>query len=143
MISQSKKKGKRILLRFVTIMHYKKQGRKWVILRGGRSYIYNMKVEILHGLSLLSPNVKCVAPLFRDMSSAKVSNAGGGVRPQRPPPSCAPGKKWSFFQSFKKVTLGLGIFCARFLSKINTERSNDLDYKNDLLINYYQFIDSL
>ena len=37
--------------------------------RGGRSYIYNRKDEIIHGLS---PSVKSVAPLFSDMSLAKV-----------------------------------------------------------------------
>ena len=35
----------------------------------GRRYIYNRKDEIIHGLS---PSVKCVAPLFGDMSLAKV-----------------------------------------------------------------------
>ena len=54
------------------------------ILRGGRRYICNRKDGIIHGLS---PSVKCVAPLLRDMSLAKVGNAGGGT----PPPSCAPG----------------------------------------------------
>ena len=29
--------------------------------------------------------MKCVAPLFRDKSLAKVWNSGGGSRPQRPP----------------------------------------------------------
>ena len=48
---------------------YQCQGRNWVILRGGRRYIYNRKDEIIHGLS---PSVKCVSPLFRDMSLAKV-----------------------------------------------------------------------
>ena len=38
-------------------------------MSGGRRYIYNRKDEIIHGHS---PSVKCVAPLFRDMSLAKV-----------------------------------------------------------------------
>ena len=46
-----------------------KVGRNWVLLRGGRRYIYDRKDEITHGLS---PSVKCVAPLLRDMSLAKV-----------------------------------------------------------------------
>ena len=46
-----------------------KQGRNWVILRVGRRYIYYRKDEIIHGPS---PSVKCVTPLFRDMSLAKV-----------------------------------------------------------------------
>ena len=37
-------------------------GRNWV--RGGRRFICNRKDEIIHGLS---PGVKCVAPLFRDV----------------------------------------------------------------------------
>ena len=60
------------------------QGRQWVILRGGRMYIYNRTDEIIHGLS---PSVNRVAPTIRDMSLAK---AGGGTRPQRPPHSVAP-----------------------------------------------------
>ena len=56
------------------------QGRNWVILREGRRYIYNMKDEIIHVLSF-----KCVAPLIRNMSLAKVWKAGGGAR-LRPPP---------------------------------------------------------
>ena len=40
-----------------------------VNLRGGRRYIYNRKHEIIHGLS---PGVKFVKPLFRDMSFAKL-----------------------------------------------------------------------
>ena len=55
------------------------QGRNWVILRGGRRYIYDRKDEIIH---CLSPVGKCVAPLFKGVSSAKVWNAGGGARPQ-------------------------------------------------------------
>ena len=43
--------------------------RNWVILRRGHSYICNRKDKIIHGLS---PSVKCAAPLFRDMSLAKV-----------------------------------------------------------------------
>ena len=42
----------------------------------GAGINYNSKVEIIHGLS---PSVKCVVPLFRDMSLAKVLNAGGGA----------------------------------------------------------------
>ena len=38
-------------------------------------------------LKLLSPSAKCVAPLFRDMSTAKVYNAGVC------PSSCAPAPK--------------------------------------------------
>ena len=45
------------------------QGHNWVILGGGRRYIRNRKDEIIHGLS---PSVKYVAPLFRDMFFAKV-----------------------------------------------------------------------
>ena len=45
------------------------QGRNWVILRGGRRYIFNREDEIIHGVS---PSVKYVAPLLRDMSLAKV-----------------------------------------------------------------------
>ena len=42
------------------------QRRNWIILRGGwHSYFCNRKDEIIYGLS---PNVKCVAPLFRDIS---------------------------------------------------------------------------
>ena len=41
-------------------------------LRGGRRYLYDRKNEIIHGLSQ-----SVVAPLFRDMSLAKVCNAGG------------------------------------------------------------------
>ena len=44
-------------------------GRNWEILRGGRRYIYNREYEIIHDLSL---SVKCFAPLFKDMSLAKV-----------------------------------------------------------------------
>ena len=41
------------------------QGRNWVILRGGRRFIYKGKDEIIHGLG---PSVKYVnAPLFRDI----------------------------------------------------------------------------
>ena len=47
----------------------------------GRRYIYNRKGEIIHGLS---PRVKCVAPLFRDMFLAKNEMQAGGARPQRP-----------------------------------------------------------
>ena len=45
------------------------QGRNRVSLRGGSEgiYIHNRKDEIIHGR-----NVKCVEPLFRDMSLAKV-----------------------------------------------------------------------
>ena len=61
----------------------KRQGRNWVILRGGHRYICNRKDEIIHGLS---PSEKCVAPLYRDMSLAKLGNAVGGMRPQAPSP---------------------------------------------------------
>ena len=36
---------------------------------GGRWYIYNRKDEIIHGLS---QSIKCVTPIYRDMSKAKV-----------------------------------------------------------------------
>ena len=68
------------------------QGCNWVILRGGRRYIYDRKDEIIHGLS---PSVKCIAPLFRDMFLAKVWNAGG------PPPCCAPGIVHDYFWRHK------------------------------------------
>ena len=58
------------------------QWRNWVILLGGRKYIYDRKDEIIHGLV---PSIKCVTTLFRDMSLVKVWNAGGV------PHSCAPG----------------------------------------------------
>ena len=45
------------------------QGHNWVILGGGRRYIRNRKDEIIHGLS---PSVKYVVPLCREMSFAKV-----------------------------------------------------------------------
>ena len=63
------------------------QGRNMEILWGGRWYIYISKDEIIHGLS---PSVKYVAPLFRDMFFAKVWTAVGGARPQRPPPQLRP-----------------------------------------------------
>ena len=63
------------------------QGHNWVILRGGPRYNCNRKDEIIHHRS---PRVKCVTPHFRYMSLAEVWNTGGGARPQRPPPSCAP-----------------------------------------------------
>ena len=66
--------------------HSTRQGRNWVIFRGGCRYICNRNDEIIHGLS---PSVKCVAPLYRDMSLPKVWNSGGGARPLVPPPSCA------------------------------------------------------
>ena len=49
------------------------QGRHRLILRGGRRCIHYRKDEIIHGLS---PSVKCVSPLFRDMSLDKIWNAG-------------------------------------------------------------------
>ena len=52
------------------------QGCNWVILRWGRWYIYDRKDEIIYGLG---PSVKCVAPLFRDISLAKLWHAGGGA----------------------------------------------------------------
>ena len=45
------------------------QGRDWVILRGGRRYIYDRKDEIIH---CLSPSEKCVATLLSEMSLVKV-----------------------------------------------------------------------
>ena len=55
----------------VQLVHpFNQEGRNWVVLRGGgRRYIYDRKDEIIHGLS---PSVKCVVPLFRDMALAKV-----------------------------------------------------------------------
>ena len=47
------------------------QGHNWVILRGVRLYICDRKVEIILGLSP-SVSVKCVLPLFRNISLAKV-----------------------------------------------------------------------
>ena len=47
-------------------------GAQLVNFERGRSYIHN------------SPSAKCVAPLFRDMSLAKVLYAGGGACPLRP-----------------------------------------------------------
>ena len=44
-------------------------GRNLVILKVGRRYIYNTKDEIIHGRS---PSVKCIVPLFREMSLGKV-----------------------------------------------------------------------
>ena len=58
-----------ILLSRFQILDDPIQGRNWVILRGGAGIFYFRKDELIHGLS---PNVKCVAPLFRDMSLAKV-----------------------------------------------------------------------
>ena len=52
----------------------------------GRSYIYNRKDGIIHDLS---PSIKCVAPLFRDMSLAKYEMQEGARAPKRH--SCAPG----------------------------------------------------
>ena len=49
-------------------------------MRGRRRYICNRRSEIINGLS---PGIKCVALLFRDI--AKVWYWGGGARPQRPP----------------------------------------------------------
>ena len=43
------------------------QGRNLVIFREGRRYINNKNDEIIHGLS-----VTCFAPLFRNLSLAKV-----------------------------------------------------------------------
>ena len=40
--------------------------------------MYNREDEIIHSLR---PSVKCLAPLFRDMSLAQVRNAGGGAAP--------------------------------------------------------------
>ena len=44
-------------------------GAQLVNFERGRRYIYDRKDEILDGLS---PSMKCVAPLFRDMSLAKL-----------------------------------------------------------------------
>ena len=59
------------------------QGRNLVILRGGHRYICNRKDEIIHGLC---PSVKCVAPLFRDMSLAKYEMQEGAPPQLRPCP---------------------------------------------------------
>ena len=53
-------------------------GRNWVILKeGAQVYLYNRKDEIIHGLS---PNLNCVAPLNRDMSSLKKCEMQKGAR---------------------------------------------------------------
>ena len=41
------------------------EGRNWVILKGGRQYVFNWKDEIIHC-------VKYVAPLFKNSSLAKI-----------------------------------------------------------------------
>ena len=52
--------------------------------RGAQVYICNRKDEMIHGLS---PSVKCVAPLLRDMSLDKVYvKCRRGCAPQAPPP---------------------------------------------------------
>ena len=48
------------------------QGHNWIILSGGRRYISIRKDEIKH---CLSPSVKCVALLLKDMSLTKVLNS--------------------------------------------------------------------
>ena len=65
------------------LLPYDARARNWVILRGGQRHIYNRRDEIISGLS---PCVKCVLPLFQDMSLTRVWNAGGGARPKLPPP---------------------------------------------------------
>ena len=75
------------------------QGHNWVILRGGRRYIYDRKDEIICTWPN-SPSVKCVAPLFGDMSLAKVWNAGWGVHPTAPPPQLHPWKHERVHQHF-------------------------------------------
>ena len=45
------------------------QGRNWIFWRERLRYIFNKKDVIIYGLC---PSVKCVAPLFRVMSLAKV-----------------------------------------------------------------------
>ena len=68
------------LLHHFNLSYYKEAGAQLGNFEmRGRRYIYNRKDEIIHGLS---PSVKCVAPLFRDMSIAKVS----APLPKRPPP---------------------------------------------------------
>ena len=62
-------------------LHSNPQGRNWVILRGGRRYNYNRKDEIIHGLS---PSVKCVSPLFRDISLIKCKCRKGAPPPVAP-----------------------------------------------------------
>ena len=55
-----------------TISKHSNQGRNWVILKGGRGHICNRRDEIIY---VLSPSLKCVAPLFKYMSFDKVWNA--------------------------------------------------------------------
>ena len=55
--------------KFMQLSKLKKQGRNWVNLRGGAAKFVLGRMEIIHGLS---PGVKCVAPIFRDMSLAKM-----------------------------------------------------------------------
>ena len=57
------------------------QGRNWVILRGGRRYIYSRKDEIIYGLC---PSVKCVASLFGDMYLARYEMQEGARAPSAP-----------------------------------------------------------
>ena len=94
-------------------------------------YIY-MKNEIKH---CLRPSVKCVAPLFRDISFACVWNAGGGAC--LPPPSCAPvfsynneEKNWKYrLPILRKLTYNMKHYLIKlrctsrpqFLSKLKTE----------------------
>ena len=62
-----------------------------------RRYICNGQDEIMHGLR---PRVKCVAPLFRDMSLAKVVNAA-------PPPPVAPMSRLSILSILKCSVLAV------------------------------------
>ena len=65
------------------LLHSPRQGRNWVILRGGAGiFMIGRMDEIIHGLS---PSVKCVAPLV--MSLAKLGNVEGGDGAPPPPPS--------------------------------------------------------
>ena len=63
------------------------QGRNWVIFRRGAQVFYKRKDEIKQGLS---QSVKYAPPLFSDMSSAKVWNAGEGAHAPSAPVPVAP-----------------------------------------------------
>ena len=64
-------------------------------MRGRRRYIYYGKDEIIRGLS---PCVKCVAPLFIDISFVKVWSVGGG----------APGRKEGIMRDLLKFSILAG-----------------------------------
>ena len=93
----------RLSLSALNIKQCSGQGRNRVILRERRWYIYDRKVEIRQGLW---PSVKCVAPLIRDMSLAKVWNAGGGARPPTPPPPPPQLRPWLWANKNKAKKYG-------------------------------------